>query len=388
VLLLLAQIISPAGMAQSALTPAQVTKLTLAGVQVEIELPFSTMDFIQAEPDDAQQVATSTNWQPFFEVSLAVNQRPESETANTAGLKSLRAEQAGMALPAHWLRFFDSPAASNSNQVELELRPTSQEAVVIHEWVTQVDDLTWTFRVSYTPGQAFDAALLDQIIIRRIGPALTLPNSPAAQVETPRIQSAADFAAPSWWHGDCDTDYYIKYSGVNARALGGSFRGVKACGPRPYFDHVKDVTVQFFKGAWGEYEWECVELSMRYLYLAYGIAPYHANGKDVVANYSGTRLFKISNGAIGQAPRPGDILSYGPTTTYGHTSLVSASSVNASGNGTVTVIEQNSTATGIQTLTVSNWVVQASMTVSGWLHEVDRTVELTNRIYVPLVVSQ
>jgi hypothetical protein len=124
---------------------------------------------------------------------------------------------------------------------------------------------------------------------------------------------------------------------------------------------------------------------MRYLYLAYGIAPYSANGKDVVNNYSGSILKKVSNGTTGQAPQPGDVLSYGPTTTYGHTSIVSASSVNASGNGTITVIEQNSSATGSKTLTVANWVVQASMTVSGWLHYPTSTVSKPYQAYIPTI---
>ena len=73
---------------------------------------------------------------------------------------------------------------------------------------------------------------------------------------------------------------------AGAHPLGASYRGVEVCGPRPGADGAPNRLVRFFPGAWGELEWQCVELSMRYLYLAYGVLPYGANGKDVVANYS------------------------------------------------------------------------------------------------------
>jgi hypothetical protein len=68
-------------------------------------------------------------------------------------------------------------------------------------------------------------------------------------------------------------------------ALGASFNGVKACDPGPVqggSDHI----VSF--GGFGEYEWVCVELVMRYMYLVYGITPFSSpDGSNVVANYSG-----------------------------------------------------------------------------------------------------
>ena len=107
---------------------------------------------------------------------------------------------------------------------------------------------------------------------------------------------------------------------------------------------------------------------MRFLYLAYGIGPYGANGSQVVWNYSGSLLAKITNGIAGLAPHSDDVLSYGATSSYGHTSVVSASNVNASGNGTITVIEENATASGSATLTVTNWTVNGDAgAVSGWL---------------------
>jgi len=132
---------------------------------------------------------------------------------------------------------------------------------------------------------------------------------------------------------------YHDQTGLWSYPLGGSYRGVKACGPRPWADNAPNAMVQFFPGSWGVLEWECVELSMRFLYLAYGIAPYQANGNQVVTNYSGSELIKINNGTPGFAPQPNDIMSSGPDTAVGHTSVVIESNVDSSGNGTITILE-------------------------------------------------
>ena len=82
------------------------------------------------------------------------------------------------------------------------------------------------------------------------------------------------------------------------------YRGVAVCGPRPGADHTPDRLVRFYTGAWGEQEWECVELAMRFMYLAYGVSPYNANGKDVYTNYTtaaGGGLVKIADGTPGSA---------------------------------------------------------------------------------------
>ncbi len=372
---------------------AQATRLALAGVQVEIELPFAAAEFIQPAADDAQQTATAATWDPFFEVSLEAAPVAVTDTASLKrSLQLMRADQAATGLAAHAITFFGQTVSGASNQVVLPLRAASQEVVVVHEWTAQAYERAWTFRVSYTPGQGFDESLLDQIVIRGAGiieamePALARQSAAAEQAPVQAAAIPDDLAAPAWWSSDCDATYYKSKSGLDAYPLGGIYRGVKACGPRPWADGAPDVLVRFYTGAWGEYEWECVELSMRFMYLAYGIAPYSGNGKDVVANYSGTVLRKISNGTIGTAPQPGDVLSYGPTTTYGHTSVVTATNVDASGNGSITIMEQNSSVTGVKTLTVESWVVKASSTVSGWLHKPLQTVDQPYRMYIPGVM--
>jgi len=400
ILIVLGHSILPAQPAMGDANARQVTTITLAGEQIEVSLPFAAAGFITSSPDDAIQIATAVRWAPFFEVSLQAEPVPslsegqtESRPALAAerlnSLRSLRSEQSAVPLRPHRIMFFGQAIEGASNRVMIHLQPDAKDPVVIHEWAARSGGHVWTFRVSYTPGQNFDEELLEQISIRSAGPARqeTAPDLAALQTGAGAVLAgAADLPAPGWWDGDCDTNRYKEAAGIPAYPLGGSYRGVKACGPRPWYDNAPDVLVRFFPGAWGEYEWECVELSMRYLYLAYNIAPYPGNGKDVVANYPGTLLVKVSNGSW-RKPQPGDVLSYGPTTAFGHTSVVSASNIDLNGNGTITVIEQNSSATGVKTLTVVNWYVQSPMTVSGWLHDPANDPLLPGKMYLPLIMT-
>jgi hypothetical protein len=200
-----------------------------------------------------------------------------------------------------------------------------------------------------------------------------LPAAPApAPAPAPALDTSTPLAAPAWWSGHCDSGNY-----VGAKALGASYRGVEVCGPRPGADHAANRLVNFFPGAWGELEWQCVELSMRFMYLAYGVSPYGANGKDVYDNYSsadGGGLVKIANGTAGSAPVPGDVISFGATATsaLGHTGVIESANVDGSGTGTIRILSQNDTTDGWRTLTVTKWSVNGPAVglgaVSGWLH--------------------
>jgi hypothetical protein len=196
---------------------------------------------------------------------------------------------------------------------------------------------------------------------------LAMVVGPTLMVTVSAKPASADVGAPSWWNGTaCDTANY-----PGSYALGAAFNGVKACGPGPNQGGT-DHLVRFYSGAWGEYEWECVELSMRYMYQVYGIAPYSApGGKDVVANYSGSVLSKITNNGA-STPTPGDVLSFGATTNFpsGHTGVVTAANIDSNGNGTITIMQQNVSTSvspnGWGTVPVSGRVLGNSTT--GWLH--------------------
>lgn len=169
---------------------------------------------------------------------------------------------------------------------------------------------------------------------------------------------------PPWWSGQCDDGQYPGSFVLS------SWDGLAACGPGPNRGGY-DSPVEFFYGAWGELEWECVELSMRWLYLEYGVRPYGANGAGVVWNYSradGGDLDKVTNDGT-SVPRPGDVVSLGSEWSEGHTAVVTGVNV-SHGYGTVSILEQNMNGgNGTNTLAVSKNYVEPDygMPVTGWL---------------------
>lgn len=389
---------------------------TLDGVNLTLTSPMLPgRQFVTSEPGSASQVASSSALNPYREViviAVPFGTSPGTERlphAHAGGpqpyrssLVSDRSSQGGHPAPGPDASLFGQDTPSVVSVLHLHLDGPQLKRTVIVEWVAQAGTRTWLLRISR---QLMPGENVNQVVQGLSGAILTSsdpnqpstvpgtspqPQTPPPATPEPAVPSPSPSASPvpaptptptgavtdalvrpaaqnvtpaaSWWSGACDS-----VNNPGSYALGAGYAGVMACGPRPIAGGV-DRLVQFYAGAWGEYEWECVELSMRYLYLADGVAPYSANGSQVVWNYSGTTLTQIGNGTAGQAPIAGDILSYGSTSTFGHTSIVSSSSVGPGGNGTITVVEQNNTTNGTTTMQVSNWVVQGNpYPVSGWL---------------------
>jgi hypothetical protein len=203
------------------------------------------------------------------------------------------------------------------------------------------------------------------------------PPAAGQRLKPARVVARRSVGAPGWWKGgSCDPANY-----PGSHPLGASWHGLIACGPGPT-QGGRDHTVSFFPGSWGELEWECVELSMRWMYQAWGVNPYPANGWDVVRGYNlannkaaynpdGPQLKVVTNGTLGAVPQPGDVISVARTASnpYGHTAVVTASAVNANGDGTITIIQQNGGVgnDGWASYPVSDWLVGDG--VSGWLHD-------------------
>lgn len=199
------------------------------------------------------------------------------------------------------------------------------------------------------------------------GRVTTTDHAPSHGSKVPQGAPTDPLPFPSWWSGNCDSGNYN-----GSYPLGGVVRGVPACGPGPNMGG-SDHLVHFYSGAWGEYEWECVELVMRYMYLAYNVQPYGANGWNVVDNYPGSFLVKVQNNGLGPLPAPGDILSYGNGSAAqkgGHTSVVSTVTLDPLGNETsITVVEQNNSSGGTSTLNVvGGIVIGGPYHVRNWLH--------------------
>ena len=151
---------------------------------------------------------------------------------------------------------------------------------------------------------------------------------------------------------------------------------VPACGPIP--GSGGGPWVYAYPGSLATPGYQCVEFSERYLYYKYGATMgIPTNGDQVVAHYAAKypSLFSVvANGTAGKAPVQGDVLSFSTVPGFdsssgGHTGVVQGSSVNSSGNGSITLVEENAASSGVQVLTVSNWTVSyPGFSYIEWLH--------------------
>ena len=202
-----------------------------------------------------------------------------------------------------------------------------------------------------------------------------------AEKNAPQVQELNGFVdpvgTPSWWSGVCDDNNYYPYAGVHSTLLT-TWKGVAACGPRTY---LANHPVQFFSGAWGQIEFECVELVMRFLFQEWGIYPWPGNANQIKDRFTSSLLaFYPNNGS--KALTPGDILTEDASTSnpYGHTMIISGVSLDGSATGTISILEQNSS-NGSRSLNVNKGVVQpdawTGLVVQGWLHVSSNTLTPT-----------
>ncbi len=377
--------------------------LSLDGVDLNLHSSFITDPaFVTSEPDSFSQVATAVDrvdgYREIGITAVPYGTQPGTESLPLAQfggadlyrtmLREYRENQEGNPQSGPTAHFFGQSVNSLASIVNLPVRSLVSEPVLIVEWVVEAGDRIWIIRVSQvisgedtSRSQAVSSSFdlmgdifLDSPDVNRPSTSLASRKSVAMPSVLPYNQEImpmatdSDLPFPSWWDGDCDVNYFRAMTGIDSYQLGNaSYRGMKACGPGNAPGYPYGVPRNFGEGN-DQLEWQCAELSKRFLYLTYGIAPYPANGSQIVDNYSGNFLEPISNGTWGIAPQPNDVLSYGSTSTAGHTSVVVASNVDSSGNGWVKVIEQNSSSDGYRTHSVSDWWVNAPVEVTKWLH--------------------
>ena len=175
-----------------------------------------------------------------------------------------------------------------------------------------------------------------------------------------------DVGPPAWWSGICDDNNYfsdLTAHNIHSNPIGVPWHGVQACGPVTYKSPYPHHVVPFFSGTWGEIEFECVELSMRFLYQEWGIQPWSGDANTIKDSPPASMVF-YPNGT--HAIVPGDILTENGTTqnSYGHTMIIT---------GTINILEQNASSNGSRSLYVTNWNVNPDAwvwgeTIQGWLH--------------------
>jgi hypothetical protein len=110
--------------------------------------------------------------------------------------------------------------------------------------------------------------------------------------------------------------------------------------------------------------YQCVEYSLRFESVAYGLGGVSvASGATVVQQLHSKDGVPIASPGLGVLPVAGDVVSMwgAGQDSLGHTGVVSAVSVNSSGNGTITFLDENGSESnghsiGRETIYVSGWV--------------------------------
>jgi hypothetical protein len=382
--------------------------------------------FVAAVPGDTTQMASASQPTPYRELSVtavaagtrAASEKalplssPGGDAAYRAGLHGVRSAQGASFSAGPVAYLFGQAVQGELSVVSLALHAKGLWPTAVVEWVAELGGRQWIVRAAEelsgdptsqrmqeqrlaqsvrglsisatgaerptTVGQVsagVDTSITDGGVFLA-GRAQSSPGATLAAAGTGyvvgtdngsgrvRLATANQVPMPSWWKGSqCDDAYHFAASGVHTAAIGPAWMGLVPCGP-PH----PDTGVGF--GGGGALEFECVELSMRWLYQEYGQNTYPANGSEVVANYPGKRLQKVSNGS-GSAPAPGDVMSFGATSTNGHTAVVTDVHFSdaTKGDGTVIVLAENAGGNGYASQNMVGWVVQAGIPITGWLHD-------------------
>lgn len=353
---------------------------------------------MESQPGDATQessVVDQANDRTFTVISAPYGTRPFTEAVPLSQPGAAQAYRS--ALYAYRQSHGENPVAAAQIRVFGEMTPgihsvqtqtlqsvkqhrTIEQDVITDEWVTEAGGRTWIVRTTQTAPHASVTAMSTQYA-RVIG-ALTVdahgPMNAPSSIQPDRAGSAPPAGLPPLqparrtmnlprvvppnYSDSCNkTNYDNATNYYNWRNyLGTYYQGVPACGPRPAYGGT-DVAWTFYNGDFGVYDFECVELSMRWMYLAYGTPTYPANGNQVFANYNyrngGQRLYKVDNTpGPPYVPVGGDVLSY-TNGTNGHTSVVMDSSIDGNGNGYADVIEENASYYGTSRLTISDYQI-------------------------------
>lgn len=166
------------------------------------------------------------------------------------------------------------------------------------------------------------------------------------------VQRAAGTAATSSW---CATH------GSSVGAWTGTVPDLPICGPGPAYGGTWAwVDLPGPGGVLGGYYnatpgFQCVELAERWLAVGEDLAPVKANGDTLAAAYHAAypHSLLIANGsaaAVGHAPQVGDVISFSFSPVFedptdGHVAVVAGARIDAAGDGTVEIAQQNVSST-------------------------------------------
>jgi len=404
----------PSGSARAA-SPPSTASFVLDGVQLAVtaDAVGDLSPFDAAPAGSAIQSAAATAQKPYREITVEAVPFGTEDTDDPAlgvaasggdagarsSLQHYRASQKAIPLPAMTATLFGEQVVGAANVLALQVDGPAASPVVVIDWIADAGPRLWVVRAAQQlPDSSAASSTAAEAEFSDISVNASNPSAPTtvgmdqsgggsagtSTVEAPMAATTpvdtTTVPFPSWWSGNCNTNSYQAEAGVSSYILspGAEWDGLEACGPLPLRVPTPDVGVRFPGAQWGVLQFECVELSMRWMYLAWNVDPYPANGSGVVWNYaatqatynpSGPALVATANDGSGVLPQPGDVLSYGSTSSDGHTSLVTAVDVDSNGNGNISVLEENASVTGWDIVTVSHWVLESFESVTGWLHD-------------------
>jgi hypothetical protein len=284
-------------------------------------------------------------------------------------------------------------------QVDLHL-PTSKGNLKIRslEWYVEHAGRLWSFMLTWDTGMKnageWETASTRMVVQNTDGVHLsdTAINLGTAFQKSrvprfiPSLGGPLDVGTPSWWSGECNDDNFFAATGVHSFPLVAAWHGVPACGPL-YSMHL----VRFFPGAHGEFEFQCVELVMRFLYQQWGIAPWAGNANTIKDAPPGSIVFYPNDGT--HILIPGDIITEDGSTpnSYGHDMIITGVNLDGSGSGSITIMEQSASSGGSRSLPVVNWILPPDAwtwgsPVQGWLHVKANLGSGNLRVFLPLIL--
>jgi CHAP domain len=348
---------------------------TLDHVALKVSSPdLPSGSLFTAAPGTGVQVASVTQDSPFRYFSVTTvpygEQLPESafpvsRAGDTAAWRAaLHSTQTG---PVATLFGQKVKGLVLHSQGDLTARKGSVTRLETVQWIVDQGGRTWVFTLQRDQAGLSTSFGTDLQISSADSDAKTSVDlaKPGASAPTPlAVRSNAvglggTLGQPSWWNSTCDG---------NGSLLNTQIMGLQVCGGG-------SSRLESSIPGVGQYEWQCAELSDRYLVQRYGFNGLGGNGNQETDNAYNAHpsLFDLYANGDHTPPTPGDVISFNVgADALGHTGVVYQSDVDSSGNGTVYFVDQNWTGDGgYHSAAVSDWNV-ADITGEGgtvhWLH--------------------
>jgi hypothetical protein len=350
-------------------------------------LPTGQLD--STVPGEAYQLASAISYAPYRAVEIgaipytfrnpslsAVLSRRGAAQAVRDEIAAARTAQSPTLTATVTATLFGSPVAGLETRVVETVGGVPANRLRV-EWVTEAGNRVWILRLTVDSASDDDVAtlgtLLPQVSLRSTGlanPTTVNGNAPSG-VPIRSSDNTFTLGLPPWWGAqECD-------AGRNPQhAVLASWNGLDACGPNGDMKSASFSAASTPTWQW-ELEWECVELSKRYLWLRYGVPDRPGDGYatvDVEAPVA-PMLARYSPDGV-HLPQAGDVVSFG-TASPGHTAVVIAATVDPNGNGTWTTLNENTGNHAVFTFDIVHWVPTTTylgqatgiLPVNDWLHD-------------------